>query len=471
MPVMRKAALATAAVVMLAAGCLALPGQAAAATCPNTPSSKPLWIDFANGSVKFRNVFSRPGVVLATDGHAIPRAFRAAGAGTWYFEINLPDLVGRPGSPKNPSTIAAAADAELKEAKTSSGCQSPPIALNELLSAEHPGPFTGAEATYRNNILDLMSRLRNGGAQPYLLLPGNFSVSSAGAAPFLRGAAERGYLIPEIYPAAPAIYKAGPIVGNRTLRIAYRNAVTALNLIGIPFDKLALYVGYQSGKGLGGREGLKPLSSWLRVAKWQTLAARTIAREVGLPTLWSWGWGTSNASQADPDKPTTACVFLWVRRHSLCPDALQKAGSNFNPSLTEGRLKVAKHMQCTWKGNGRIRAGDVPRMATATGGRPRALTALLETALTVRLAGAGKKSVNKAEAQDHPEALPREQVGLPERAPQGRPFARSRAGRDLGPARAPAAHAQAGRQEADAEFRDVAGTGAAHGAADHDLPP
>src|SRR4051794_9839373 len=111
MRVMRKALLALAAVMLIAAGALAMPGQAAAATCPNTPSSKPLWIDFANGSVKFRDVFSRPGVVLATDGHAIPRAFRAAGAGTWYFEINLPELVGGPGSPANPSTIAAAAEA------------------------------------------------------------------------------------------------------------------------------------------------------------------------------------------------------------------------------------------------------------------------------------------------------------------------------------------------------------------------
>src|SRR5437762_131591 len=114
------------------------PAEAAVSSCPNTPSSKPLWIDFANGSVKFRDVFSRPGVVLATSGHAIPRAFRSAGAGTWYFEINLPNLVGRPSAPASPSTIAQAAQDELTEAKVSSGCQSPPIALNELLSVEHP---------------------------------------------------------------------------------------------------------------------------------------------------------------------------------------------------------------------------------------------------------------------------------------------------------------------------------------------
>src|SRR3954454_17256760 len=100
------------------AAALACPAPAAAANCPNIPSSKPLWIDFANGSVKFRDVFSKPGIVVATDGHAIPRAFRSAGAGTWYFEINLPELVGTPSSPANPSSIAQAADAELKEAKT-----------------------------------------------------------------------------------------------------------------------------------------------------------------------------------------------------------------------------------------------------------------------------------------------------------------------------------------------------------------
>src|SRR4051794_32832231 len=395
----RRALLRAPLLAAIGAAAMACPGPAAAASCPNTPSSKPLWIDFANGSVKFRDVFSRPGVVLATSGHAIPRAFRSAGAGTWYFEINLPNLVGRPSAPASPSTIAQAAQNELTEAKTSSGCQSPPIALNELLSPEHPGPFTGAEKTYRDNVLELMSRLRDGGALPYLLVPGGFSVSPNGAASFWRQAAQKGYLVPQIYPAAPTIYRQGPIVGNRTLRIFYRNAVTSLAALGISFDRLGLYVGYQSGAGLGGREGLKPLSSWLRVAKWQTLAARAVGREVGLPTLWSWGWGTSNPSQADPDKPTTACVFLWVRRHSLCSDALQKAGPDFNASLSEGQLKVARHMQCTWTGGGRIRAGDVLRMAAVTGGRPRALTALLETALAARLAGAGKKSVKAAEAR------------------------------------------------------------------------
>lgn len=55
---------------------------AAAAAC-GLPDSKPLWIDYAEGSVPFRNeIFGKQGVIAATSGTAAPQALRERGART-----------------------------------------------------------------------------------------------------------------------------------------------------------------------------------------------------------------------------------------------------------------------------------------------------------------------------------------------------------------------------------------------------
>ena len=375
---------------------LALPAGASAA-CPGIPEGRGTYIDFADGSVKFRDVFTKPGLAVSTNGKAIPRAFRAAGVGTAYFELHLEELVGLPTGPKPSAGIAAAADAEYAKAVDSTGCSTPLIALDEFEGGSATGPFSGGAATYRSNVIALLSRLRALGARPFLLIPSGFSISSRGAAQFWQQAASVAELIPEVYPNGRTIHGQGPLVGSRNLRIAYRSALTKLTYIGIPAQKLGLFIGFQSQIGNGGREGLKPTGAWLRVVKWMTIATETISREVGLGTVWSWGWGTFSAAGADADKPLAACVYLWTRNASLCPDAPSRAGTGFDASLKEGRLKVPGHKQCVWKGGGRIEAGDVTRLAAAIGGRPKALKTLLVAALARRAPGVKSKLISAAE--------------------------------------------------------------------------
>ena len=79
-----------------------------------------------------------------------------------------------------------------------------------------------------------------------------------------------------------------------------------------------LFLGFQSGKGAGGREGLaaKP---WFRTVKWQALAARYVARELDVHSIWSWGWADWRRSgPIDVDKRRAACVYLWTRNPKLC---------------------------------------------------------------------------------------------------------------------------------------------------------
>ena len=61
----------------------------------------------------------------------------------------------------------------------------------------------------------------------------------------------------------------------------------------------------------------------------ETLAAKEVAGELGLPTLWSWGWATYIPTPPDADKPAAACVYLWARDQSLCDGPATAAGAAY----------------------------------------------------------------------------------------------------------------------------------------------
>ena len=100
--------------------------------------------------------------------------------------------------------------------------------------------------------------------------------------------------------------------------------------IGIPTNRLGMMLTFSSTPNAGGREGLKPLWKWLDVVKWEALAAKQIASELDLASVWSWGWAAFNPAGNDPDKPKVACTWLWTRDHSLC-DAPALAGAAARP--------------------------------------------------------------------------------------------------------------------------------------------
>jgi hypothetical protein len=353
-----------------------LPAHSAWAGACGLPDSKPLWIDYAEGSVGFRDtVFARPGIVAATSGAAVPQALRNGGARTVYWHMKLGALVGTTTAPADPATIGAAAQKLFDAAAASSGCSTPLIALNELNGASTTTPWTTTNARYRQNVLDLLRALQSRGARPFLLV-NSFPYTDGEAADWWRQAAQVADLVPEVYFNAPAVMRQGVILGSRRMRSALRASIAAYTAIGIPVSKLGVVLGFQSGPGAGGREGLEPSSTWFRYAKLYTLAAKRVASEFGVATVWTWGWGTFSAAGADPDKQAAACVYLWARDPALC-DGPSTAGPDFEPSRTEGQIALPQGMQCSLDGRS-LRQSDLSRMTAVTHDRDVAFTILYD---------------------------------------------------------------------------------------------
>jgi hypothetical protein len=353
-----------------------LPAHSAWAGVCGLPDSKPLWIDYAEGSVGFRDaVFARPGIVAATSGAAVPQALRNGGARTVYWHMKLGALVGTTTAPADPATIDAAAQKLFDAAAASSGCSTPLIALNELNGASTTTPWTTTNARYRQNVLDLLRALQSRGARPFLLV-NSFPYTDGEAADWWRQAAQVADLVPEVYFNAPAVMRQGVILGSRRMRSALRASIAAYTAIGIPVSKLGVVLGFQSGPGAGGREGLQPSSTWFRYAKLYTLAAKRVASEFGVATVWTWGWGTFSAAGADPDKEAAACVYLWARDPALC-DGPSAAGPDFEVSRTEGQIALAQGVQCSLDGRS-LRQSDLSRMTAVTHDRDVAFTILYD---------------------------------------------------------------------------------------------
>lgn len=359
------------------AACLAAlavgPHAARAGQC-GLPDTTPLWFDYASGAVSFRNeVFGRPGVIAATSGIAVPAELRKRGAQTVYWENKLGLLVGTTSKPADPALIPGRAAKLVERAAAATGCATPVIALNELNGPGTTTPWTATNAAYRANVLSLLRELKGRGSKAYLLLPGAPYTGGEALSWWLQ-AADLADLVVEVYFHAPRIHRMGVVVGSRQMRMAFRRAIASLTQIGIPPSRLGLVLGFQSGPGTGGREGLQPRSEWLRFVKLQTLAAKQVASELGLGSVWSWGWGTFSAAGADPDKPAAACVYLWARDQSLC-DGPAAAGAGFVAALDEGQINLPAAVQCAVDGR-RLVTASIDRLAAVTKDRELAFTAL-----------------------------------------------------------------------------------------------
>jgi hypothetical protein len=358
---------------------LAIAPAAQAAQC-GLPDASPWWIDFSDGSVSFRNaVFAEPGVIAASSGTQAPTQLRAGGAQTVYWYMHLDTLIGTPSAPAPAASIPAAAQKLLADAQASSGCATPIIALNEMDGQDSAAPFSAGTAAYRQNLLTLTQTLTTASARPFVLVPGTPhppNVSGA-AAIWWRTLSQSADIVLEVYAQAPSVYSAGALVGSRTLRISFRTALQSFAGISVPAGKLGLMLGFQSGIGFAGREGLQPTDSWLEVVKLEALAAREVAGELGVATVWSWGWGTFDSAGADADKSVAACTYLWTRDPVLC-NLLEQVDGGFDGSIDEGQIELAAGVQCTigTTKQGVITGDAINRLQGLTRGRQAALNAL-----------------------------------------------------------------------------------------------
>lgn len=374
----------TVAAALLAAVVLLVPatGSGSGAISCGLAGKQPAWIDFADHSVSFwRERFARPGVAVATGGPDIAREAREAGAASVHWDMHLNKRVGTTAAPNDPETMEKRADSFYEYAASVTGCARPLIALNELSGASLPAPLTTNVEQYRANVLRFVTRLSQRGARPALLLPSEPFVGG-GADEWWRAVAQVSDLVLQKYPSAKRIWRQGAVDGSRTLRTSYRKSVTRLIAIGVQPTRIGLVIGFQTGLGAGGREGLKPRSRWFDVVKWQAFAAREVSRQFKLAHIWSWGWAQRNARSNDPDKTHAACVWLWARDPGLC-NAPAQLGAELNMDRTAGQIVLPGHARCVYDGSP-LTASAISSLSKVTRDRELALTALVVRAVERR---------------------------------------------------------------------------------------
>jgi hypothetical protein len=374
-----RALLATVAAVLAVLAIPAGGSSAPSALSCGVPEGKPAWIDFADGSTPFfRERFARPGVIVATGGPDVAREARVAGAGNIFWDMWLRKRIGTPLAPVDNELMEQRADVLMARATFVTGCQRPLIALNELSGARTPWPLTSTAEQYRANVLRFMKHLVERGARPALLVAGR-PYTEGEAAEWWRQVGEISDVVIQRYSNANVIWRAGPVDGSRKLREFYRDSAIELLQVGIPASRLGLMIGFMTGPGVGGREGLKPRSRWFDVVKWQAFASREIAGELRLGHVWSWGWAQRNARSTDPDKTYAACVWLWARDPKLC-DAPGTLGKELDADRHEGQIDLPAGARCSY-GDTMLSSSRVSTLANVTGDRELALTALLVRAV------------------------------------------------------------------------------------------
>jgi hypothetical protein len=351
---------------------LALPGHARAIGQCGVPSTKPLWIDSATPLLE--HVFGRTDLVLAVSSGDFPARMRSIGAKTVHIDLYLNRRVGTPTAPVEQSVAVERANRLFDYAAAQSGCDKPLIAVNELFGAHLETPWSATNERYRRNVLTYLRTLSERGARPFLFLS-TLPFVDGEVADWWREAARYADIVPEVYFNGPSVHKQGVVLGSRRLRTTMRRAVARLLSIGIPPEKIGLVLGFQTGRAKGGREGLEPLQAWFEVVKWQALAARQVAAETGLATIWSWGWSTYGATPPDESKEGAACVYLWTRDPKLC-DGPAAAGEGFDTDLRGGQILLPSNRMCTF-GEARIDLGVLATLQRLTGEREVAFTALL----------------------------------------------------------------------------------------------
>jgi hypothetical protein len=338
------------------------------------PATQPIWFDF--GQIYLEPLFGHPGVNIGASTGDWPAHMRSLGAATVYFDLHLKNRVGSSTSPNDTATMPDRAKKLFAATVQQTGCPNPVVVFNELAGPGLVTPWSDNYAKYRENVLVLLQNMAELGARPVLLIPAKI-YAGGDALAWWQQVAAVAEIVREIYVPATATWKQGPVLGNRTLRDRYRDAVGDLTSIGIPPNKVGIMISFGTATGQGGRSGLEPASAWFQVAKWQALAAKQVAAETGIASVWSWGWGRYSVAEQDPEKGHAACVWLWTRSRSLC-DAPRQLGPQFDTSLSEGQLSVIPSGAQCLIGKRTITNGAISQLQALTGDRETAYSALFE---------------------------------------------------------------------------------------------
>ena len=391
-------------VLAAASACLLAAGRAAsdpvwAGQC-GIAAQQTIWGEY--GWPSLLKILAHRGTLLAVTnnpGKDYPASARARGAATYGFDLHLNQKTGTPAAPADPATIQAAAQKQYQTTMArTGGCTTPLLVENELFGVTTPTPWTASVAQYRANVLAYLQDLAALGAHPVLLVNKPPYTGSNEAVSWWLAVSKVADIVREDYLPATTIWQLGPILGNRLLRESYRRAVTDFTSIGIPANRVGIMLSFLSAKGVGGRNGLQPASAWFQVVKWEALAAKEVAAELRLGSVFSWGWQEWNRKEMDPAKPKAACVWLWARKHTFC-NAPHILGPTFDRSLTAGQIVLAHGTVCSAQGFGAVGARAVASLQALTGDRDAALSALFERVVEVAERPVSRRAMLAAERE------------------------------------------------------------------------
>ena len=289
--------------------------------------------------------------------------------------MHLSKRVGTPCDPVDPALIEKRADALFDYAVSVSGCETPLIALNELWGASLPTPLTPTAERYRANVLRFVSRLASRGGRPALLVSSE-PFTGGDAATWWRSIGAVSDLVLENYANANLIWRDGPVDGSRRLRVRYRRSAAKLLAIGIPASRIGIMIGFQTGPGTGGREGLKPRSRWFDVDEVAGTCrssgrARVQARACLVVGLGATGRAIERSRQ---DVRARACGCGLATRAFVTLRPI--LGHELDPDLKTGQLSLPAGTRCIY-GSTPLTASSVASLAKVTKDRELALTALV----------------------------------------------------------------------------------------------
>ena len=167
-----------------------------------------------------------------------------------HWDMYLRKRVGTPSEPADPALMEKRADSLFDYAVSVSGCQTPLIALNELWGASLPTPLTPTAERYRANVLRFVTRLRERGGRPALLVSSE-PFTGGDAATWWKSVAAVSDLVLENYANANLIWREGAVDGSRRLRVRHRQSAAKLLALGIPPARIGIMIGFQTGAGSG----------------------------------------------------------------------------------------------------------------------------------------------------------------------------------------------------------------------------
>ena len=273
-----------------------------------------------------------------------PPKLRAAGAKTVYWDMHLNTRVGTPQKPADPAGVADQADRLFLRAVASSGCATPGDRARTSCSARgrpRPGP-SRTRRTART-----CSRCSAGSRRSAPARTCSSTARRTRPATRRSGGATRR--------SRPTSCARSTSPGRRsTTRARCSAAGRCVSRCGTRWtvhrDRRSrrrgsgFMLGFHTTQGIGsGREGLQPSSAWFDVVKLEALAAKQVAAELSVATVWSWGWGVWSVGRGRPGQGGCGLRLAVVAR----PGALRRRRSSPARTSTRPRLKGASPQACS----------------------------------------------------------------------------------------------------------------------------